>query len=177
MTERLLHYFERYGVHVVDRRDILPLHHGVRWNLRSQSEVKLIVVHHTGGWPQATAVQIAFYHISRGWAGIAYTFYVRTDGTVDFCHRIREWGPHAAPTNPYSMGIALAGNYVSVRPPKVMVNSLVRVINAVSLWYLDHNWDTPGVEPHNSFARTACPGLVWDAYLEHLECLDGCARR
>jgi len=177
MTERLLHYFERSGVHVVDQRDILPHNPGVPWGLRSQSEVTLIVIHHTGAWPQATATGIAFYHIGRGWPGIAYTFYVRTDGTVDFCHRLREWGPHAAPTNAYSIGIALAGNYVSVRPPQVMVTSLVRLINALSLWYLDCNWDAPKVEPHNSFARTACPGLAWDAYLEHPECLDGRARR
>lgn len=177
MSKRLEHYFELGGVHVVDQRVSLPRNPAVPWGWRRQNKVKLIVVHHTGGWPQATAKAIAFYHIGRGWPGIAYTLYVRLDGTVDFCHAITQWGPHAAPTNLYSMGIALAGDYSKVRPTKAMVASLVRVINAVSLWYLDHNWDTPKVEPHNAFARTQCPGLVWDAYLEHPECLDGRARR
>jgi len=177
MTQKLLEYFKRGGVHVVDQRTSLPTNPGVEWGWRHQSDATLIVVHHTGGWPQATATGLALYHISRGWPGIAYTFYIRTDGTMDFCHRLREWGPHAAPTNKYSFGISLAGNYVRERPPRVMVAALVRAINALSLWYLGNDWGKPKVQPHNAFARTACPGLVWQAYLEHCECLDARAVR
>lgn len=172
MAKRLEHYFKLAGVPLTDLRALLPTNPGVPWRQREQRDVTEIVIHHTGTTYQATAAGIAMYHIGRGWPGIAYTFYIHTNGKVDFCHRIREWGPHAAPTNPYSLGICLCGLYTKVRPPKPMVDSLVGVINSLVLWYLDHNWEKPKVSPHYYWARTQCPGLVWDAYLEHPFCLD-----
>jgi hypothetical protein len=164
MPKKLLDYCRDGGLVVIDQRRSLPTNPGVPWGRRTQKKVTLFVVHHTGGWPQATAKQLAFYHISRGWPGIAYTFYIRTTGIVDFCHEIKQWGPHAAPTNAYSLGIALAGNYVSAPPSEYMITALDDLISSLRQWYHDSGWVIPSVQPHNAFARTACPGQVWAAY-------------
>lgn len=168
----LMDIFDSARLPVTDLRPDLPTHPTVPWGQRKFPDLKLLVIHHTAGSVLATAAGIAQYHINKGWAGIAYTFYIHTDGKIDFCHRVREWGPHAAPTNAYSLGIALAGTYTKVRPPEIMVESLCGVINCLVLFYLEHNWQQPEVQPHFNFARTQCPGLVWPAYLEHPACLE-----
>lgn len=165
MFQILLQYFVDAMVAVRDLRRTLPVNPAVPWKDREQTAVKMIVVHHAAGALSATSEGIANYHIGKGWPGMAYTFYVKPDGVVDFCHRITQIGTHAGKVNPYSLGICLAGNWSKMEPTALMVNRLYLTIGVLQAYYHAHFGYTLEVVPHRALTATVCPGLAWESYL------------
>jgi hypothetical protein len=162
----LLEMFDDAGLVVKDLRWGLPTNPNRKWSYRHLSDVKGAVIHHTAGKPYYTAKGIAEMHIRLGWPGMAYTFYVRPNGEIDFCHRLRDWGPHAGgAVNMETFGIALAGNFVAQRPNLKMLGSLVTLIEVLKDFLKETNPKELYVIPHRQVSATQCPGLAWKAYL------------
>lgn len=91
-----------------------------------------IVVHHTGGengidTSNQTAKIVEDYHLSLGWEGIGYTFYITKDGEVWRGRPEHYHGAHVKEggLNKKSIGICLAGNFDITLPTQKQKDSLV----------------------------------------------------
>lgn len=168
---KLLDMFQNAGLVVLDLRDVLPTNPDNPWILRDLTDIKGAVIHHTAGWPTATAEALAHYHIEkRDMPGLAYTFYLGYSLSLMeqpqwvFCHKLREIGWHARGVNSHTFGIALGGYYVNEKPPMWMVKSMAKLIEVLRQFFREETGERLWVNPHYAVGRTACPGRVWEAY-------------
>ena len=168
---QLLDMLTDAGLAVRDVRQTLPTHPTKAWNQRALGDATMAVIHHTGGWPKATPHNIASMHINNpmfNFPGIAYTWYLREEGDVVgvyFCHRLRDWGPHAKGVNAASFGVALGGNFVHKRPSLKMVGATVALLDVLDDFLKLHSGRDLEVAPHFAVSKTKCPGKAWSAYL------------
>lgn len=135
------------------------------WNgsLTTRSSTSHLIIHHAAGTGTVHAIHNS--HINKGWVGIAYNFYIRTDGSV---YQGRGWdkcGGHTLPQdgityNNVSIGICCEGDYhtTSSTMPIVQLRSLVELIAEAKRRY-------PSIYAyggHNDYntgnQATACPG-------------------
>lgn len=128
------------------------------FNYLSNREVTdAIIVHHTAGSADASAAEIHRMHKQNGWAGIGYHFVIRWDGSVEKGRPMGSIGAHCYGENDHTLGVALTGNFESAEPTEEQLESLSRLLAALSMAY--------GFEPseetifgHRDFNATACPG-------------------
>lgn len=168
---KLLDMYVDAGLTVHDLRWKLPVHPVKRWGERKLSDVLLTVIHHSAAKPEYTANGIAAYHVRLGWPGIAYTYYVHPNGVIDFCHRLVHHGPQTGSMyhNKVSYGVCCAGNYVNVEPSAVMIDSLVKLVNTTNRFLVEEGAQQPYIVPHREISATACPGKVWNAFLQKIK--------
>ncbi len=90
-----------------------------------------LIVHHTGGdngldTSNQTAKIVEDYHLSLGWEGIGYHYYVAKDGSVAKGRPETYHGAHVkeADMNRKSVGICLAGNFDVTMPTSAQVEAL-----------------------------------------------------
>lgn len=159
----LLDMFTDVGLVVHDSRQELPINPNNPWNYRELDKISGLVLHHTAGThDDYTAKNLAKFHIRLGWPGIAYTFLAHPNGEVDFCHRLRDWGPQAGVGwNADTFGVCAAGNYVIKEPSVAMMESLTKLIKVLERFFFNEIF----VTPHRGISQTACPGKVWDAFV------------
>lgn len=173
------------GVNLRDLRLTLPVNPKQAWLFRNLWQVKGAIVHHTVGkaWYTSTAIHAMHQRIidpdywPHGWPGMAYTFYIHTEGpgadspvVTDFCHRIMQWGPQSGGVNAESFGVALGGNFVREAPDPAMVLELVRLMTGLQKFYAQEIGHSLYVKPHFQVGKTKCPGLAWAAYLAAIGC-------
>lgn len=129
-------------------------------------QVDHIVVHHDAGpvlrypSPDDEANRLGVIrntHLARGWPGIAYhfvVFHTRAYYTGDWT-TVRY---HAAPLNPTSIGVCLAGDF-SHRPPPLRQLRLLRLAIANIEFMFGRRLLLQG---HRDVTATTCPGPWWD---------------
>lgn len=139
--------------------------------LKLRSATTQIVVHHSDGNPNLTVQQIHAEHLSKGWAGIGYHYYITPDGTIWHGRPENMIGAHAFQdaaheANSNGIGICLAGDFTSAQPTAPQMSSVVALINDIKTRY-------PGVaiRRHSDVMATQCPGLLfpWGILLNDLE--------
>jgi N-acetylmuramoyl-L-alanine amidase len=124
---------------------------------------KYIIVHHTGGTdknPLAdtsshTAVQVDFYHKSKGWDGIGYNWFIEKDGKVVKGRDEAKTGAHTIGYNEKSIGICLAGNFDSTLPTLSQIESLTKLLREKMAQY---SIPVDNIVPHRTFANKTCYG-------------------
>lgn len=123
------------------------------WNgaLTKRTITDRIILHHAAG--NGTAESIHKYHVSLGWKGIAYHYYVRKDGTVYRGRPEDTVGGHTSGYNSRSIGICAEGNFET----DVMSNAQRDAIRALVLDIRIRYPDTQTIK-HKDVAATACPG-------------------
>lgn len=110
-----------------------------------------VVLHHAAANGSVEAVHQS--HIARGWAGIAYHYYVRKDGSV---YRGRpEWavGGHTSGHNWHTLGICFEGNFEIETMGEAQLNAGCELIADILA-----RWGELAVVPHGHYSATACPG-------------------
>ena len=110
-----------------------------------------IVLHHAAGNGSVEAVHNA--HLGNGWAGIAYHYYVRKDGSV---YRGRpEWavGGHTSGHNWHTLGICFEGNFETEQMGEAQLNAGRELIADILA-----RWGKLDVVRHKDLGSTACPG-------------------
>lgn len=110
-----------------------------------------VVLHHAAANGSVEAVHQS--HVARGWAGIAYHYYVRKDGSV---YRGRpEWavGGHTSGHNWHTLGICFEGNFEIETMGAAQLNAGRELIADIL-----GRWGELAVVPHSYYSQTACPG-------------------
>lgn len=118
--------------HVIhDVVEALPKHPIKRYERRSIEDITHIAIHHSAGPGTATPLSIARFHIgpARNWPGIAYHYFIQSDGTISQTNYHETMSFHVGGDNKYSLGICLDGNFVSQSPDPIQIASLVYLLD------------------------------------------------
>ena len=117
---------------------------------------EFIFIHHTGGEGGAdtskqTAKIVEDYHLSLGWEGIGYQFFIDINGEVWRGRPEHYHGAHVKEKgmNNKSIGICLAGNFDITLPTEKQVASLKELLSYVMSKY---NIPASKILPHRSYA-------------------------
>lgn len=111
-----------------------------------------LILHHAAA-DNISAETIHSWHLANGWAGIAYHYYVRKDGSV-YRGRPEAWtGGHTTNWNWCSLGICFEGNFDAQTMPEEQRKAGAELVADIVKRY-------PGiiVGKHKDYQATACPG-------------------
>ena len=121
------------------------------YNSGNRSMTTHCIIHHAAA---DGAVEIIHnYHLSQGWAGIGYHYYVRKDGTI-YRGRPEAWiGGHTINYNYRAIGICFEGNFESEYMSDAQLEAGQALVADIKKRY-------PGITigGHREFNSTACPG-------------------
>ena len=146
----------------------LPVNNKPRW----------VIMHHTGGTdinPLAdtshhTAEDVEQWHLSKGWDGIGYHYFIEKDGDVWRGRPEHRNGAHCIGKNTESIGICLAGNFDATMPTQAQTSSLRQLLIDIKQKY---NIPVKNIVPHRKFANKTCYGRRladdWAQQLVHAE--------
>lgn len=119
------------------------------------------MIHHSVSSPTTSVDDIHRWHLSRGWSGIGYHYYI--DGNGGVWQGRPEWtqGAHAYQdaqheANTDGIGICLGGNFEQAPPTQAQMQSLAELILDIRTRYAD----IP-VIGHKDVQATACPGKLF----------------
>jgi len=126
---------------------------GFKWkgSLSRRSKTQYIILHHRAGLGDVQSIHAT--HISNGWSGIGYHFYVRKDGSVFRGRPISIVGAHCTGYNDNSIGVCFEGNFESETMPDAQLNGGKELVS-----YLKGLYPDTEVKKHKDFQSTACPG-------------------
>lgn len=111
-----------------------------------------LILHHAA-WSECTAETIHRAHLGNGWAGIAYHYFIRKDGSI-YRGRPEEWtGGHTANWNYCSIGICFEGNFESEFMSEAQMEAGQALVADIRSRYPDII-----VGKHKDYGCTACPG-------------------
>lgn len=127
------------------------------WNgmLISSNNPKKIVIHHAAA-ENLSPEEVHAMHIGRGWSGIGYHFYIRSDGTIYRGRDENKIGSHVYGNNRDTLGVCLEGNFEEQGVPKEQLESLVNLGTYLSL---KHN--ISDIVRHSDLGATECPGKLF----------------
>lgn len=126
-----------------------------------------LIIHHTGGTDKYplmdtsnhTAQIVEGWHLSKGWDGIGYHYFIEADGDVWYGRPEHRNGAHAIGYNTKSIGICLAGNFDATLPTKEQEESLRILLLDLSEEY---GISKDKIVPHRKFASKSCFGILLD---------------
>lgn len=126
---------------------------------------KTLVIHHAAfdeGDDLSTLLEIQRLHREdRGWADVAYHYFIGQEGDVYEGRAVNVRGTHVAGYNTGSVGVCLLGNFMETLPTEAMLQSLY----SLSAW-LAVRLQLTHVAGHRDFnAETVCPGVNMVPYL------------
>jgi N-acetylmuramoyl-L-alanine amidase len=133
-----------------------------------------LIIHHTGGengvdTSNQTAKIVEDYHLSLGWEGIGYHFFIPKDGSLWYGRPETYHGAHTKEQgmNSKSIGICLAGNFDVTLPTKAQIDTLKALIK---LKMGQYNIPETKVVPHRHFATyKSCFGSkLGDGWLKEI---------
>lgn len=114
-----------------------------------------LILHHAGA-AKASADSIHAYHLSLGWAGIAYHYFVTKEGQILRGRPENMRGGHTTNWNYCSIGVCFEGNFEQEQMSEKQLfagRELVRDITS--------RYPSIVVGRHSSYGATACPGSAF----------------
>ena len=111
-----------------------------------------LILHHAAA-SHASPEEIHSWHLAKGWAGIAYHYYVRKDGSVVRA-RPENWiGGHTEGYNNRSIGVCFEGNFEAEFMDYAQAAAGAELVADLCARY-------PGIKVirHRDVNQTACPG-------------------
>lgn len=134
--------------------DILKPNYKWAYNPGKRSGTNFLILHHAAG--NGTPEAIHSYHKGKGWAGIAYHYYVRKDGTV-YEGRPEEWkGGHTTGYN-NELGICFEGDF-----EKEQMGALQAASGKLLIEDILRRHPTLTVKGHKELGSTSCPGRYFE---------------
>ena len=124
-----------------------------KWNgtLARRSSTDYIILHHRAGNGDADSIHAG--HLSQGWTGIGYHFYVRKYGSVYRGRPFDIIGAHCTGKNGCSIGDSFEGNFENETMTAVQLKAGKELVS-----YLKGLYPDAEVKRHKDFQSTACPG-------------------
>lgn len=114
-----------------------------------------IIIHHAAA--MASVQDIHQWHLSQGWRGIGYHFYVRRDGTVYSGRPVDTVGAHAEGYNYNSVGICFEGDFEIMEPTEAQYAAGRELVSYVRSLY-----PSALLIRHRDVNATLCPGSNFD---------------
>ncbi len=111
-----------------------------------------LILHHAGV-ANATAESIHAYHLSKGWAGIAYHYFVNKKGEIWQGRPENMRGGHTTNWNYCSIGACFEGDFESEQMPEAQIEAGRELIEDIVSRY-----PSIVIGRHSEFGQTACPG-------------------
>lgn len=111
-----------------------------------------LILHHAAA-SSATPEGIHSYHLSKGWAGIAYHYFVAKDGRVFRGRPENIRGGHTAGWNYCSIGVCFEGNFDEESMSEPQLRAGKELIADICSCY-----PSLMVGCHRQFDQTSCPG-------------------
>lgn len=132
---------------------------------KRNGEINEIIIHHSAG-ENTSIYDIDRMHDDKGWGGIGYNFYIRSDGTIFKGRDLAYSGAHCIGKNDTSIGICLEGNFDNHEPTDEQMGALL----ALTL-NLSKEYDIIKISPHREYNSTNCPGkyFPWDLFTKVYE--------
>jgi len=123
------------------------------WNgqLVKRNSTKYIILHHRAGNGDADSIHAQ--HLTQGWSGIGYHFYVRKDGSVYRGRPLGVIGAHCQGHNSYSVGVCFEGNFETEAMPDAQMEAGQAIVS-----YIKEVYPSAEIKRHKDFESTACPG-------------------
>ena len=122
------------------------------YGLTARKRTDEIIIHHASAI-KCTADDIHSWHLARSWAGIAYHFLVRKDGSIYRGRPEDKIGGHTSGRNSYSIGICFEGNFEVEQMSDVQIQSGKELVA-----YLKNKYGISKVQGHRDVNSTSCPG-------------------
>lgn len=140
---------------------ILPKHATARYGTRTLAAIKTIAIHHSAASGAIPPQNVAAYHVSIGWPGIGYHFYITDDGVIYQCHGLETVSYHVGTANPSAVGICVAGRFMDDALPTAKQMASLSQLLAYLLYKLGLSPDQ--IKGHKELpdTQTACPGSDW----------------
>ena len=120
--------------------------------LTERRKTELIILHHAAA-RKCTAEQIHSWHRTKGWAGIAYHYFVRKNGEVVRGRPEHTVGGHTYGKNSISLGICFEGDFQQETMPKAQMLSGAELVGE-----LRQRYPQAKVTGHRDVGETSCPG-------------------
>ena len=121
-------------------------------NFTRRSKTDEVILHHAEA-SSATVWDINAWHLSNGWVGIGYHYYIRKDGSIYRGRPERAGGAHATGHNDRSIGICCEGAYMTETMPAAQLASLKALLRDIMGRY-----GTMPLRRHRDVNATSCPG-------------------
>lgn len=116
---------------------------------------KELVFHHAAA-ENLSPEEVHSMHINKGWSGIGYHFYIRSDGTIYKGRDANKIGSHVYGHNKNTLGICLEGNFEEKGISEKQLEALINLGTYLSLKY-----DIVDILKHNDLGSTECPGKLF----------------
>lgn len=146
------------------------------YNAPLQDAYRTVVIHHSANFGEGdldTLLYIQDRHRNdRGWADVAYHFFVGKTGTIYEGRTLAVRGTHVAGHNTGSVGVCLLGNYEEQAPPVEQLAATLLLVD-----WLAHRLTLTHLAGHREFnGGTVCPGANLVPHLDMLATATGLAR-
>lgn len=121
-----------------------------------RTKTQYLILHHAANSSQSVE-EVAAYHLSKGWAGIGYHYYVRKDGSIYRGRPENTVGAHCVNYNTISIGVCAEGNYETTQEmPQAQKDALKWLCADIQRRY-----PKIIVKRHKDLQATACPGKYY----------------
>ena len=123
-----------------------------------RSRTDFIALHHAEA-VKCTPQDIHSWHVSNGWTGIGYHFFVRKDGTIYRGRPLDVVGAHVQGMNSCSIGICAEGDYHTKEKtmPQAQKKSIIELCQ-----YLKKNYyPNAKIVGHREIGDSNCPGRYY----------------
>ncbi len=131
---------------------IIEKNYGWAYALSPRSLTTHLILHHAAALT-ATAEGIHSYHLSLGWAGIAYHYFVAKNGDIYRGRPENMRGGHTTGMNHCSIGICFEGNFETEEMNKEQIKAGAELVADIVSRY-----PNIATSRHKDFGATACPG-------------------
>ncbi|MCR8656916.1 peptidoglycan recognition protein family protein [Paenibacillus endoradicis] len=148
---------------IIDLKGRLPVHKTKKYNSRKASDIRSLAIHHSltlSGSAQAFAT----YHVNtNGWPGIAYTYVIDRDGTINQCLDHTTVGYHVGNSNKHALGICLVGDFRTQQPTDAQYKSALELVKWLQL-QLPSAVEVKGHSQYPGYSWKACPVINMDQF-------------
>lgn len=125
-----------------------------RGQLQKRCRTDYIVIHNADA-VSCTPQNVHKWHLSNGWAGIGYHFFVSKDGSIYRGRPLDTVGAHTQGFNSVSVGVCFEGKYHST---DISMPSAQLTAGRELLAYLRKLYPKAAVKGHRDLMATDCPG-------------------
>ena len=126
---------------------------GLKFNGLSYGNHPDTVILHHAEITRCTIEDIHSWHLSRGWAGCGYQYFVKKDGTIYRGRPENAVGAHCPGYNDHSIGICAEGAYMTETMPDIQKAAIIGLILDIKSRYT-----ISGIYGHGQVYPTSCPG-------------------